>query len=148
MAFHDHPTSNIPQPMRTKALREGLTLGLALLALANTFLPRHRQPLTPSPGAALYVAPPLSLRTPSVFGRREDGGVTEGQLREDGGTSVRRRLRRPEGPDCPRRFAGQSGLAEFLQGRDGFEIGPVGSRLGNAGRRTVTLVISVSICSC
>ena len=38
--------------------------------------------------------------------------------------------------------------SELHEGCDWFEIGCGGSRLRNAGRRTVTLVMSVSICGC
>ena len=43
--------------------------------------------------------------------------------------------------------AGTSGY-ESHEGSDWFEIGHGEPRLGNAGRRTISLVMSVSICGC
>ena len=84
------------------------------------------------------VAPPDTHRRFNFNLRCVSGGATEG-IRCGAGAL-----------ECA--IASAYGLvtcgSESYESSDGFEIGDGGSRLGNAGRRTETLVRSVSLCGC
>ena len=92
------------------------------------------QSISPAPHRIPSVAPPDTHRRLKLNLRCVSGGATEG-LRCGAGET-----------ECASNYdAGTSG-PESHEGSGWFEIGHGGSWLRNAGRRTVTLVMSVSIC--
>ena len=91
-------------------------------------------PSSPQSLPILSVAPPDTHRRFNFNLRCVSGGATEG-LRCGAGEI-----------ECASTDgAGTSGY-ESHEGSDWFEMGHGEPRLGNAGRRTITLVMSVSIC--
>ena len=95
-------------------------------------------PSSPQPLPILSVAPPDTHRRFSFNLRCVSGGATEG---------IRCGVGEIGCASASTDGAGTSG-SESHEGSDWFEIGHGRSRLGKEGRRTVTLVMSVSICGC
>ena len=106
----------------------------SVLALAH--------PISPTPHCSPSVAPPDTHRSTSNPGlvvlRCVSGAAGEGLQCGAGGI---------ECASASTDGAGTSGY-ESQEGSDWFEMGHGEPRLGNAGRRTVTLVMFVSICGC
>ena len=100
----------------------------SVLALAH--------PISPTPHRILSAAPPDTHRRLKLNLRCVSGGATEG---------IRCGVGEIGCASASTDGAGTSG-SESHEGSDWFEIGHGGSRLRNAGRRTVTLVMPVSIC--
>jgi hypothetical protein len=95
-------------------------------------------PSSPQPLAILSVAPPDTHRRLKLNLRCVSGGATEGLRCGVGEIGC---------ASASTVGAGTSGYGSH-EGSDWFEIGHGGSRLRSAGRRTVTLVMFVSICGC
>src|ERR1035441_4431454 len=94
--------------------------------------------ISPAPHRSPSVAPPDTHRRLKLNLRCVSGGAREGTRCGAGGI---------ECASASTDGAGTS-VSESQEGSDWFEIGHGGPRLGNARRRTATLVISVNTCGC
>ena len=128
------PSRDLPCPISNQSLpscdSDPEVPAPSVLALAH--------PISPTPHRSPSVAPPDTHRRFNFNLRCVSGGATEG-LRCGAGEI--------ECASASTDGAGTSG-PQSHEGSDWFDIGHGGSWLRNAGRRTVTLVMSVSICGC
>ena len=125
------------QPQRVPAI---LILGVQARLISSVEAIRHVFGLTspPQPLPSPSVAPPDTHRRFNFNLRCVSGGAREGIWCGAGRIEF----------SIASAYGALTYVSGSHEGSDWFEIGHGGSRLGNAGRRSVTLVVSVNICGC